>query len=115
MDIDFKNNKLRKCCNQQKDGVKEWGEDHAKHIFLRLAELRAAENLSEISALPPTRLHSVDGIRKDCWAVDTVQPQRLLFKINQDPVPLLPDGGIDKKKVTAIKIWEVEDYHGKRK
>ena len=115
MDIDFRNNKLKKCCNEQAAGVKEWGQQIANRVFQRLVELRAAANLSEISHLPPPRCHIVDGIRKDCFAVDTVHPKRLLFKINQDPVPKLEDGSIDRKQVTSIKIWEVEDYHGKQK
>lgn len=72
MNIDFKNNKLRKCCNEWASGVKEWGQQIATKVFQRLVELRAATNLSEISHLPPPRCHMVDGIRKDCWAVDTV-------------------------------------------
>ena len=115
MDIDFKNNKLKKCCNEKAAGIKEWGLPIANKIFQRLTEFRAADNLSEISSLPPPRCHSVNEIRKDCWAVDTIHPTRLLFKINQEPVPKLPDGGIDLKNVKSIKIWEVEDYHGKRK
>lgn len=105
----------KKCCNTYKDGVKKWGEKHAKKVFQRLAELRAVHDLSEISYLPPPRCHAVDGIRNDCWAVDTMHPYRLVFKINQEPIPKLPDGGIDKTKVVSIIIQEVEDYHGKQK
>lgn len=115
MNIDFRTNKLKKCCSERVAGIKEWGQPIADKVFQRLSELRAATNLSEISYLPPPRCHRVDGVRKDCWAVDTIHPQRLLFKINQDPVPKLEDGGVDLKSVTDIKIWEVEDYHGKRK
>ena len=115
MDIDFRNNKLKKCCNERAAGIKEWGAQIATKVFQRLMELRAADNLSEISYLPPPRCHSVNEKRKGCWAVDTVHPMRLLFKINQDPVPKLEDGSVDLKNVTSIIIWEVEDYHGKRK
>ena len=115
MEIAFRNNKLKKCCNERDAGIKAWGTQIANKVFQRLMELRAAENLSEISSLPPPRCHSIDDIRKGCWAVDLVHPQRLLFKINQDSVPKLQDGSVDLKNVTSIKIWEVEDYHGKRK
>ena len=115
MNIDFKSNKLRKCCNNYADGVREWGDKIAFKVMQRLNELRAAHDLSEISSLPPPRLQSVGGIRANCWAVDIIHPMRLLFIINQTPIPLLPDGGIDKFKVTDIKIMEVEDYHGKQR
>lgn len=65
-------------------------------------ELRAATNLSEISYLPPPRCHNVDKIRKGCWSVDTIHPMRLLFKINQDPVPKLEDGSIDPKTLRVL-------------
>lgn len=115
MNIDFKSNKLRKCCNRYTEGVREWGERIAVKVVQRLNELRAAQDLSEISSLPPPRLHCVDSIRNNCWAVDIVHPMRLLFVINQIPIPLLPDGGVDKAKVTDIKIMGVEDYHGKQR
>lgn len=41
---------------------------------------------------------------KDNW--------RIVFVPDHDPVPLLPDGGIDVANVTAVEIIEVVDYHG---
>jgi putative killer suppression protein higA len=66
-----------------------------------------------ISHLPPPRLHKLEGERSGEYAVDLVHPLRLIFKINQTPIPLLSDGGVDRSKVTKIMILEVEDYHGK--
>ncbi len=115
MEITFKTNKLQKCCNNESEGTKVWGERIARKVFRRLMELRAAQNLAQISHLPPPKLHSINGIRKGCFAVYTEHPHRLIFKPNHEPVPHLPDGGVDKANVTRILILEVEDYHGKRK
>jgi proteic killer suppression protein len=52
------------------------------------------------------------GKRKGQLSVDLDHPYRLIFVVNHDPVPVLPDGGLDWSKVTAIKILGVEDTHG---
>lgn len=53
MEISFKTNKLAKYCNSYQNAVKMWGEPMAKKIVQRLNELRAANDLSVISHLPP--------------------------------------------------------------
>jgi len=44
--------------------------------------------------------------------VDLDHPYRLIFVPNYNSVPVLPDGGLDWLKITAIKILGVEDTHG---
>lgn len=41
----------------------------------------------------------------------TNQYNRLIFEPADNPIPIKPDGRIDWKKVTAIKIIGVEDTH----
>ncbi len=36
---------------------------------------------------------------------------RLYFEPDHSPLPTVNDGGLDRKKVTAIKILEVDDKH----
>ena len=115
MDISFRNSKLKKQCNERVAAIRDFGERIARKLFIRLNELRSAKNLAMVSTITPTRCHYVGNIRKECWSVDLEQPFRLLFKVANEPLPLLPDGGIDKEKVDSIIIWEVEDYHGKKK
>ena len=113
MNIAFKTNKMEKCCSNQRDGIREWGDKCAKKIRQRLVEFRAADTLADISFLPPPRCHPLGGDKSGLWAVDLVHPFRLLFSINQDPVPMLPNGEVDKEGVDSIMIWEVQDYHGR--
>lgn len=115
MDILFRNNKMQRCCNIAKEGVREWGEKTAKKLRLRLVELRAAATLAEVSTVPPTRCHCVDGVRKGCWSVDLGHPFRLLFVPFGDDIKTDANGNIDISTVHKIEIWEVEDYHGKQK
>lgn len=44
--------------------------------------------------------------------MDLVGGDRLIFEPADDPVPRKPDGGLDWRLVTAVRILGVEDYHG---
>ena len=111
--IYFKYRKLQKACNFEKTSIEEWGPQLAGRVRQRLAEFKAANSLSDISHLPPPRLHGLTGDRDGQFAVDLQHPFRLVFEPANDPVPLDSMSGIDKSRVTAILIIEVEDYHGK--
>ena len=90
-----------------------WGDQNAKHIRLRVQELRAAETLADVSTMPPTRCHGLSENRKGQFAVDCKDPFRLVFEPAHKPVPRLEDGGIDLSAVTAVRVLEVVNYHGK--
>ena len=45
------------------------------------------------------------------FAVDLEGGKRLVFKPDNDPIPLTEDGSIDRSKVTAICIISIKDYH----
>ncbi len=112
VEIAFATKKLADACNQEKKGNQSWGVRNANRVRQRLAELRAASCLEEISHLPPPRRHPLHGDREGQFAVDLVHPFRLIFEPAHDPVPRKPDGGIDLAQVTSILVLEVEDYHG---
>jgi len=112
MKIYFKNNQLAKVCASEKASQKKWGSEITKKLYQRLAEFHAANNLEEICFLPAARCHQLKGKRSGQFAVDLKHPYRLIFEPANDPIPLKPDGGIDRKRVTAICIIGVVDYHG---
>lgn len=111
MEIFFRTNKLRKCCNQIQDATKEFGPVMAHKLLTRMSELDASASLAVFQKLPGPRCHPLKGNRAGCWAADLVHPNRLVFEIADDPVPLLPDGGVDIVQVRTIRILSVEDYH----
>jgi len=74
-------------------------------------ELGAAETLADISHLPPARCHELTEKDAGTFSVDLEHPYRLLFISADDPVPLLADGGIDRKQVKEIEIIEIKDTH----
>ena len=88
MEVVFCNRKLEKACNEFKTGCKTWGEPLTKKIGQRLRELRAADNLSDISKLPPPRCHELKHNLARKFAVDLDGNNRLVFKPFIDPPPL---------------------------
>ena len=111
MDIVFKTSKLQKECNDFRLLQKVYGERRARLIRRRLDELRAANNLAEISHLPPPRMHQLKGERQGQISLDLDHPYRLLITVANNPVPKKENGSINLSKVTAIMILVVEDTH----
>jgi proteic killer suppression protein len=109
--INFKTSKLKKIFNSKKELVREYGEQNAKRIALRMAVLTNAPNLATVPMLRPERCHPLKGDREGEFAVDLIHPRRLVFCPNHDPIPKKEDGGIDLFRVTAVTILGVEDYH----
>lgn len=91
--------------------MKELGAVRARKLQQRLAELNAADVLSDISHLPPPRCHALTGNRTGQFSVDLDHPYRLLFIPADDPIPYREDGGIDLALVTEIEIIEIVDTH----
>jgi len=111
VEISFKTKKLQKNCSEEQAMVCAYGQDRAKRLKQRLAELKAADTLSDISHLPPARLHELTGSLKGCFSVDLTHPYRLLFVPDHDTVPEDEQGGIDRRAVTAIEIVDIRDTH----
>ena len=111
MDICFRTNKLRKLFSAEKLLTKAYGDRMANVIKDRMAVLEGVSHLASVPWTPPVRLHQLSQNRDEQFAVDLVNPNRLVFEPYHDPIPRMKDGGIDLQKVTAIKILEVTDYH----
>jgi len=111
MEIEFATKKMQKASSSDKQMRKEWGEQMARKLKQRLAELEAADSLADIAKLPAVRCHELKADRRGQLAIDLIHPHRLLFRPNHNPLPLKTDGGLDWGAVTGIVIIEVVDYH----
>ena len=115
MDITFKTRKLAKVFNESRQMEAIHGAQRAKRIRIRLQELRAAATLMDFwpPKSPPGRCHELtQGKPHGRLSVDLDHPYRLIFVPDYDPLPLLPDGGLDWSRVRVVKILGVEDTHG---
>ena len=115
MDILFKSKKLEKSFNEGRKLEAAHGAIRAKKIRLRMKALREAVCLKDFwpPLSGPERCHELtEGRRKGQVSVDLDHPYRLIFLPNHNPVPTLPDGGLDWSQITMIIIQGVEDTHG---
>lgn len=110
MKLSYKTKKLEKSLTTDKGLAKGYG-TLAKKVKMRMQQLKAADNLWAVSRLPALRLHPYKGDRKNLCSINIQENWRILFQIDQDPVPTLEDGGVDLKAITIIKIEAVEDPH----
>ncbi len=110
MDILFKERKLEKQCNQHQMLVRAQGERRAQLIHIRLEALKWATCLEDLRNIAG-RLHELKGDRKRQLSLDLDHPYRLIFIPDHNPVPVTEDGGLDWKRVTAIRILGIEDTH----
>jgi proteic killer suppression protein len=110
MEVSYKTNKLEKSLTTDKGLAKSYGK-LAKKIKQRRTQLESADNLEAISKLPVLRLHQHTGKGKGTWSIDIQENWRILFEIDQDPIPSLEDGGVDLKAITIICVTSVEDPH----
>lgn len=111
MYIEYRTNKLRKCCLKFKAAQKTYGKKMAVKLMQRINEIIAAPTLDDLNKLPPTRCHKLTGNRAGQFAVDLEHPFRLIFEPVCEDDEIYAEGVLDLKKVTKIKILEVGDYH----
>lgn len=111
MDIVFKNNKLQKACNSEKERVRAFGKDRASRLGRRLDDIRAASSLEILRPPFPGRCHELKGVRAGQISLDLDHPYRLIFEPFGEGIKRKEDGGLDWKSVLCIKIVGVEDTH----
>jgi proteic killer suppression protein len=109
MEISFKTKQLQKLCEQSSLAQRKLGTQMAKKLSKRLADLKAASVVTDLIAGRP---HPLEGNRAGQFALDLVQPQRLVFIADNQPIPIDEDGSIDWSQVTRVRIIEIGDYHG---
>ena len=111
MDLSFINSKLAKELADEKSIIRKYGPDNGRRICQRLADLMAAENLETLRFLPQLRAHELSGDRAGQISVDVKHPRRLLLLPDHIEIPRKPDGGLDWKLVTKVKVLGIIDTH----
>lgn len=107
----FSDPKLAKICGSEKSLIRKFGPRQGACIAQRLSELRAFASLEIARQVPHLRLHQLTGEGAEQFALNLIQPYRLILECADDPVPRLDDGGINCEHVTSVTIVKVADYH----
>ena len=108
MEITYASRELEKLCNRTKYAIRKLGDMGARKLQSRLADLEAANDVTELIAGSP---HPLKGNREGEFALSLHGAQRLVFRPEHNPLPRLEDRGIDWRNVTAVQIVEIGDYH----
>ena len=89
---------------------RRWGKVVATAVQKSIASIEAAESLA-ILELGPGKCHALHGDRDGQFALHLTKTMRLVFVPADNPRPTLRDGGLDRKRVTRVRVVEVGDYH----
>lgn len=111
MEVGFDGRRLQGLFNDPKKLRRRYGVERAKKIELRLSQIVAAADLAELCRLPQARCHQLTADRSEQFSLDLEGPYRLLVEVGDDPVPRLPDGGIDRTQVHRLYVIDVSDTH----
>ena len=110
MEITFKDRKLERIINDPRKLKKRFNQAAVK-VLKSIEILEQHDNLGQISVKPPIRRHLLSGDLKGNYAIDVTIKLRLVFEINHDSIPKLPDNSVDLDNVTKICIIDICDYH----
>ena len=102
---------MEKAASQDARGLREWGQARWTLLKRRLTSLRRAPTLADLDGVPG-HPHALSADRQGQFSLDLDGPYRLVFAPDHDPLPALPDGGLDRAAVTAVQILEITNYHG---
>jgi len=107
MIVGFENEKFKRLVNQESKLIQKFGKRTANQIYRKIDILDSAERLSDVSYMPPTRLHMLSGTLAGYFAIDVTKQLRLIFRgmNHKDEVVMR------KEEITHILIREVVDYH----
>ncbi|MBD2663826.1 putative killer suppression protein HigA [Richelia sinica FACHB-800] len=108
MEITFANSKLQDLCEQPKLAQRKLGAKCAKKLQTQLTFISVVSCVTELEIGHP---HPLKGDRAGEFAVNLEGGKRLVFKPDNDPIPLTEDGSIDWSKVIAVCIVFIGDYH----
>jgi proteic killer suppression protein len=111
VELSFKNSKLAKVLNSERELLRAYGQDNGRRIARRLQNIADAANLEDLSKLPQTRVHQLSGDRHEQISVDIKHPHRLILVCAHEETPRKPDGGLDWTLITKVQIVEITDPH----
>ncbi len=110
MDIYFKDRKLKRYANNDRQAVRKLGQRRAELYKRRLDDMFDAYSLEDVRYLPGN-YHELKGDRKGQWACDLDQPYRLIFEPHQSPIPTNEYGQYVWLEIKGVEIIEIADYH----
>jgi proteic killer suppression protein len=98
LDITYKSKKIEKVCTDVRTAERSYGKEMAEKIQMRIDEITAADKVEMMIQFHIGRCHPLTNNRKGQYAVDLIQPYRLVFEKHGN-------------KIQIAHIIEIVDYH----
>ena len=108
MNIVFADDDLKKVCEDERRMTRTLGREGAKKLKARLADLEAAQVVTDVKRGNP---HPLKGDRKGHFSLRLHGGYRLILECADQPPPQFPDGATDWSKVRGVRLLNIEDYH----
>lgn len=108
MELEFSNNKLQQLCENEKSATRKLGPKCAKKLKSRIADIQAADDVSELTAGRP---HALQGNREGQFSIELSDGKQLILIPANNPTPVKDNGRIDWPRVTKVRVIEIVDYH----
>jgi len=108
VDIEFSSTDLQTLCEQQQIMRRQLGDNCARKLRSRLADLLAVANVTDLLAGHP---HPLKGDRSGQFALDLAGGKRLVFEPANFPIPKRDDNSIAWELVNKVRIVFIGDYH----
>ena len=112
LELTFDSRLLRRRCESKVKARTDFGDQVAKKLWARLADMRAAESPKDLLAGRPIVFTQAN---RECMSVALSDGFRILFCANHNSVPLLKSGSVDWALVSRIKILQIERDHADSK
>ncbi|MEO8022153.1 killer suppression protein HigA [Polaromonas sp.] len=108
MEIKFKDQQLRELCEKKAVAAKKLGDNCARKLQTRLADIAANSRVTDLVAGKP---HPLKGNRLGQFSLELAGGWRLVFAPANEPIPRRDDASIDWSAVTIVCIEYIGDYH----
>jgi proteic killer suppression protein len=109
VNLAFETLALRTLCECQSKAECALGIKPAARLRERLADIRAAEAVTDLVAGRP---REIEGGRHRHYAVDLANGYRLVFCANHVRIPVIEMDRVDWSRVTRVKLLKIEVGHG---
>ena len=98
MKVTYRTKTLEKVSTDLSVATRKYGQEMAERIQMRIDQIRAVDDIEQMLQYKFGRCHPLKGDRKGYYAVDLVQPYRLIFEVLYNEIQI-------------ANIFEIADYH----
>jgi proteic killer suppression protein len=106
--IAFSTRAIRSLCECQATAERELGLKPAEKLRERLADIRAASNVTELVAGGPRQ---IEGAKRPWYAIGLAEGYRMVLCANHNDIPLTNSGRVDWSKVNRVRVHKIEVSH----